>query len=200
MRSLAVVVLLLTALPALGQEETLVGGQDIEHGGYGALVVKSSKINNEFALLMGVRGGWIINHTFSLGLAGYGLVNNVHALVQGPVGERFVNVGYGGLDLEFILDSDRLVHISFHSLIGAGGLGFRRAWDEDWNEGPFAAQHYNAFFIAEPAVNVDLNVTSWFRLSAGMSFRLISGVESSASSNHNLKGPSGMLTLRFGSF
>lgn len=201
MKSLVVLVLILTALPARAEEETLLGGRDTEHGGYGALVFKFTSINSEFAILVGARGGWIINHTFSLGIAGYGLANNVHSQSIGPYGERFVNMGYGGLDLEFILDSDRLVHISFHTLIGAGGLGFRRAWDEDWNGGPFAGnQHYNAFFVAEPGVNVDLNVTSWFRFSAGMSYRVISGVASSVATNSSLKGPGGMLTLRFGSF
>ena len=200
MKTLAVLALLLTTFPAFAQEETLLGGGDTEHGGFGAIVVKFTTINSEFAVVMGARGGWIINHTFSLGLAGYGLANNVHSRVLGPRGERFVNMGYGGLDLEYVVNSDRLVHISFHSLIGAGGLGFRRAWDEDWDNGPFDSQHYNAFFIAEPGVNVDLNVISWFRLSAGMSYRYISGVTSGASSNSDLKGPSGMLTLRFGSF
>jgi len=189
-----VTALLLIALPVLAQEETLISGK-IESGGFGGPVVKFGVFNGETGILVGGRGGWIINHTFILGGGGYGLTNNVNAKMLGPNGERYVNFGYGGLELEYIPQSDKLVHLSFMMLIGGGGVGWR---DEDMAVGHNSAS--DAFFIVEPAVNATLNVTPFFRISAGASFRMITGVNSSVSSNASLGGPSGILTFRFGTF
>jgi len=186
--------LLLITLPLLAQEETLVKG-DIESGGFGGPVVKFGTFNGELGVLVGGRGGWIINHSFILGGGGYGLANNVRAKTLGPNGERYVNFGYGGLELEYIPQSDKLVHLSFMVLIGAGGVGWR---DED--VGVSRNSEGDAFFIVEPAVHATLNVTKYFRISAGASFRVISGVNSDVSSNASLGGPSAVLTFRFGKF
>jgi hypothetical protein len=198
--------LLVICFSSLGfaQQETLLGSKEIEHGGYGALVLKYASINSSPGLLVGARGGWIINHTFSLGLAGYGLATNVKANVSGPLGQDYVNFGYGGVDLEYIVDSDRLVHFSFHTLIGAGAVGFRYAYGEstwdDFRIGDNWSHLHDTFFVIEPGANLDLNITTWFRLSVGASYRHIAGVESAASTNSGLSGPSGNLSFRFGSF
>jgi hypothetical protein len=185
-------ILLLIALPVLAQEETLVKGE-IESGGFGGPVVKFGTFNGETGVLVGGRGGWIINHSFILGGGGYGLTNNVRAKTLGPNGERYINFGYGGLELEYIPQSDKLVHLSFMVLIGAGGVGWR---DEEFGHN----SEDDAVFIVEPAVHATLNVTSSFRISAGASFRVITGVSSNVSSNASLSGPSAVLTFRFGKF
>lgn len=66
---------MILASAALAQEETLLGAADVEHGGYGALVVRFTSVNGELGVLVGGRGGCIVNHSFSLGGAGYGLAN-----------------------------------------------------------------------------------------------------------------------------
>ncbi|MGB2870123.1 MAG: hypothetical protein WBD36_16870 [Bacteroidota bacterium] len=184
--------------PALSQEQTVFDAENIEHGGYGAFVVGFTNVNNEFGVLVGGRGGWIINHTFAIGLGGYGIGNNVHSLVEGPLGQRFMNFGYGGLDLEFIVNSDDMVHWSIHTLLGGGSVGFRGERDDV--RGFDMDMHDDEFFVAEPGINLDLNVISWFRASAGVRYRYISGVASEASTNGNLTGTSAVLTLRFGKF
>jgi hypothetical protein len=195
MKRLAVILLLcFITLPLLAQEETLIGGE-IESGGFGGPVVKFGSINGESGIFVGGRGGWIINHTFILGGGGYGLTNNVKAKVLGPYGERYLNFGYGGLELEYIAQSDRLIHFSVMTLIGAGGLGWR---DESFRGGMNSDS--DAFFVLEPAAQVNLNVTKYFRLSAGVSYRYVSGVDSPAASDTDLSGPSGVLTFRFGRF
>jgi len=201
MKSLICFLIVVTSLPVLAQERTLFDVDNITHGGYGAFVTKASTINGEGALLMGGRGGWIINHVFAIGGGGYGLVNNVHSRMLGPWGERFVGMGYGGLDLEFIIDSDELVHFSVHSLIGAGAVGFRNDLTDGWNDNNYNYdQRQDAFFVAEPGFTIDLNVTHWFRTSIGADYRYVSGVTSGAAKNSDLSGPSATLTFRFGKF
>ena len=53
-------------------------GKNLEYGGYGGISINYGDINKKDALLMGVKGGWIINHSFVLGIGGYGFVNDIH--------------------------------------------------------------------------------------------------------------------------
>jgi hypothetical protein len=189
-----VLLICLVSFSALAQEETLIG-ESIESGGFGGPVVKFGSINGSSGILVGGRGGWIINHAYILGGGGYGLANNVKAKTLGPNDERYLNFGYGGLELEYVSDSDRLIHYSFMTLIGAGGVGWRDDNIRTGSNGDDAS-----FFILEPAANVTLNVSKFFRISAGVSYRYITGTESAAASNADLSGPSAVLTLRFGQF
>lgn len=196
MKSIRVFFFFAAVLPSIlfSQEETLLGSLDIEHGGYGGPFVKFTSINDHFAVLVGGRGGWIINHTFVLGLGGYGLANNIPSFVVGPLGQRFVDFGYGGLDVEYVFDPDRLVHLSLHTLIGGGAVRYRHELGNDVT-GPS-----DVLFVAEPGVNLDLNVITWFRFSVGAAYRYVSGVTSGVSTNKDLSGLSAQLTFRFGKF
>lgn len=188
------ILLSLFTLPAFAQEEeTLIGG-DIESGGFGGPVIKVTSINGETGILVGGRGGWIINHSFIIGGGGYGLANNVNAKTPSIFGERYLNFGYGGVELEYIPASNELIHASFMTLIGAGGVGYR---DADFN---MRNNSSNSFFVLEPQANMTLNVTQYFRISAGFSYRYITGAETAASTNKDLSGPSGILTFHFGKF
>ena len=182
-------------LPVFAQEQTLIGAGEIENGGFGGPELKVTSINGETVVFMGGRGGWIMNHTFSLGGAGYGLVTNVHSKNADSV-HQFIQMGYGGLDLEYIASSNDLLHLSMGLLIGAGSIGFKNNVDDMFDN------HHSmeSFFILEPSVHANLNVTRFFRIAGGVSYRYINGVKSSLSTNTDLSGLSGVLTLEFGKF
>ncbi|MFH0988744.1 MAG: hypothetical protein V1799_01870 [bacterium] len=194
---LTLLIVCLISIPAFAQEETLLEGE-IESGGFGGPVVKFGPVNGEFGLFVGGRGGWIINHSFILGGGGYGLVNNVKAKVPSIYGEEYLDFGYGGVEMEYIPHSNKLIHISFMTLIGAGGIG----WKDKDNAVMLnnRQRESDAFFIVEPAVNVTLNITQYFRISGGASYRYITGLESAAAKNADVSGPTAMLTFRFGKF
>ena len=174
------------------QEETLIG-QEFENGGFGGPVLKITPIHGKTGILLGGRGGWIINHSFILGGGGYGLVSNITASKPGPWGEPYINFEYGGLELEYIHRWERLMHLSFGLLVGGGSVGVRRGNGSESGD-------KDAFFTMEPWVNGNLNVTDFFRISVGASYRWVSGSHSSAASDSELSGAAAMLLLRFGSF
>ena len=178
----------------IAQEQTLVGGE-IESGGFGGPVIKVTQLNSEDALLVGGRGGWIINHTFVLGGAGYGLVTNVKARQTDTV-HQYIEMGYGGLDLEYIPASNNLLHLSVGLLIGGGGVGYKDEENDSFN----SHHQMRGFFILEPAANINLNVTHFFRIATGVSYRYVSGLTSTLSTNADISGPSGVFTLKFGKF
>ncbi|MEQ9231167.1 MAG: hypothetical protein RIF46_10830, partial [Cyclobacteriaceae bacterium] len=47
-----------------------LSGSMSHSGGFGALSIRSTSFRNETMVLMGLRGGWIINRTLGIGLEG----------------------------------------------------------------------------------------------------------------------------------
>lgn len=200
-------VLLLTPFFLYAQEsdqETLFSSTgDIEHGGYGCGVVKASPIDGQTQLLMGGYGGWFVNHTFMIGFGGYGMTSTLSASDAAPKLEGktpYVGMGYGGLVLEYTINSDKLIHFAGQLLIGAGGAGY--SWgnqlietDANFNDSPS-----DSYFAAEFGANVELNITSFFRLGLGGSYRFASGLDLVGLTDKDISGPSGNLIFKFGKF
>jgi hypothetical protein len=203
-------VIIFTSACTFAQEETLIGNGEVSNGGFGGPVVKYTQINSKSAVLVGGRGGWIINHSFIIGGGGYGLVNNIqsNSTIWSPFfnDKPYINFGYGGLELEYIIQSDKLLHFSVITLIGAGGVSYRdNLWDDEWdNDSDDDDDDWDSpndeFFVFEPGANLELNIASFFRINAGVSYRFISGVNMVDLSNNDLAGPAASLTLKFGSF
>ena len=115
----AVFICVLSA-PAFARDEVLVGGP-IEHGG-GGPSLKVGPAMDKARFFIGGYGGWYINHTFMIGGGGYGLINEVKAPVSGKQGEKlYFEMGYGGLVLEYVNKSHRLVHFTINTLLGGVG-------------------------------------------------------------------------------
>ena len=209
MKTQLLFLLMLLPVLALAQEATLLSGE-VSHGGFGGPVVKVTRINGQDAVLVGGRGGWIINHTFVIGGGGYGLVSDVRPTVPGLFNQDKLMLGYGGLELEFILQSDRVVHLTVPVLIGAGAVGYRTGyWGDDFDLSLGIDNKFDTFFIIEPGIDLELNVVSFFRINAGISYRHVSGVgvptditgtQRPLTSNSELRGVSWMIGFKFGSF
>src|SRR3954469_15897338 len=115
----AIVVGIATA--AAAQEQTLINGNVAIHG-FGEPAAKYVSINDQAGLLVGGRGGFILNRSLAIGGAGYGLVNEVkgspYGFDQGPLDLRF---GYGGFTAEYMINPDAVAHFAVSGLVGAGG-------------------------------------------------------------------------------
>jgi len=180
--------------------KTIFGNEPFTSGGFGAPVLKVSAVDGQTALFVGGRGGWVINKTFVIGGGGYGLVT--YTPVTGLKGTS-LQVGYGGGELEYILASDEAVHASLMMLIGAGGAQMRidslGGGMDHWERGSLAS---TTFFVFEPQVNIEMNLTQWFRVGAGISYRYTNGanmsVQGSTINDASLRGVAGVLTLKFG--
>ncbi len=197
MKKLAIATILsvffMISLTAMAQEQTLITGE-VQHGGFGGPVMKITTFRDDVGILVGGRGGWIINHVLALGGGGYGLTNNIEAPIRG----YYLNVGYGGPIVEFIIASNRLVHASVNLLVGAGGVNYREEYWEFDNDGYFIQD--DAFFVMEPGVDMELNVTDFFRVNVGISYRYINGVESKGLEDSDMSGVAATLMLKFGKF
>lgn len=186
----ALIALAHTASPALTQERTLLDG-GFRSGGFGGPVIKFTGLAGDFATLVGGRGGWIINSTFVLGVGGYGLVNDVRPDREGFGGGDKLGFGYWGGELEYVGLSDELVHFSVFLLIGGGNASFQEPGESDIDD---------SVFILEPAANLELNITSYFRINGGFGWRFVSGVDLLQLENSDLRAAVGTLTFKFGAF
>ena len=170
-------------LQPFSNEETLISGE-IESGGCGGPVIKLSGISNDFALFIGGRGGWIVNHSFLIGGAAYGLATDVF------ISGNKLNMGYGGLWVEYIINSDALVHFTAGTLIGMGNAHY----DPEGKD-------QRSCFVLEPEANVEINIVRFFRVCAGVSYRMAMGFSGLAGlDDAALSGLSANLFLKFGNF
>lgn len=201
-RLLFLLIVLGCTLPATAQQETLISG-DVSFGGFGGPTLAVSGINGEPALFVGGRGGVLINfrdlHSIGIGGGGTGLVTNVPAEgVTNDEGEQmYLALGYGGVDLEYTNRTNRLVHVTGQTLIGAGGVSHRRKHYEDYDND---FETGDPFFVVEPGINAELNVTTFFRMSAGLTYRFVSGIDLAGINDNELSGINGIVMFKFGGF
>jgi len=190
-------------------EETLFGNGEITHGGYGGPELKVTQINGEWGLAVGGRGGWIISSSLSLGGGGYGIVTKHlvdYDYTQDPNAEIRLNVGWGGAFIEYINSSNKMIHFTANTLIGAGGASYfihdnNDRWDDEHD-----LNQNSSFFVIEPGITADINLFQFFRISVGASYRFVSGLElfntdgSLLTESKDLIGPSFNLCFKFGDF
>ncbi len=165
------------------QARTMVHGE-ASNGGFGALVFKGSGVNDQFAGFFGARGAWVMDHVFALGVGGYVMGGGVD--VQRSAGQRSLDMWYGGAEIEFISGWSQVYHITFLTLIGGGSLGLEGESDGIW--------------AVEPALNLEMNVTPYFRLDFGGGYRFIWDVDIPELSNGDLSQFFGQVVLKFGAF
>tara|TARA_Y100001972_G_scaffold128095_2_gene187380 strand:- start:571 stop:1218 length:648 start_codon:yes stop_codon:yes gene_type:complete len=181
-------------------------GKSSETYGFGGADLKIGDIAGNRSLIIGASGGVIVNRTYFLGLAGYGLVtdNEIDGLIPTatvPM-EKKLNIygGYGGMVFGFTLWTREPVHLHFPFLVGAGAFEvvdnnfFNNNFDTD-----FSIER-SAFFIGEPGVQVEFNITENFRLGTGVSYRLVTGLDMVNLRDEDLTGLSTNISVRFGQF
>lgn len=176
--------------PKEREPETLVHGP-ISIGLYGAPVVMFTEVNDQFGVMFGGRGGLVFNHCFVIGGAGYGLTTNLDVRYPPSPYYRYVHMGYGGLFLEYTLAPHRLVHLSAHTMIGGGTV----CYEED-----YYGWYDDAFFVLEPGVDLELNVSRCFRIGFGGTYRFIKGVNLFDLDDQDVSGPSAEIVFKFGRF
>ncbi|WP_167609985.1 hypothetical protein [Maribellus sediminis] len=207
-------VLIMAALYAGAQDDyrsdevETIFSRNKSNGGYGAFSIGYSQIDGRDALITGARGAFIFDHSFAIGLGGYGFVNNLDydSYVGDNPEERFMLAGgYGGIFLEPIIAGTKPVHVSFPILVGMGGIALveNNGWGWEWDIDPYHPGHeydHDLFFVFEPAVELEFNLTRFFRTSAYASYRFTSDIDLYDTEQDVLRGFNFGMTFKFGKF
>lgn len=182
--------------------QTLMG-QNNAVGAYGSISIKYTEIEDKDAFVFGARAGLIMGHMMALGLGGAGFFNDVE---YDPISMQDISLagGYGGFFFEPIIMPKYPVHISFPVLIGAGGVAVVSVNDDDdWNDN-YKSEASDAFMVIEPGIEIELNVTRFFRFCVGGYYRYTSSVDIEDPMfdvpTDILRGFSGGVTFKFGKF
>lgn len=159
-------------------KKNLINYDKIEHGGYLALINQTSKINGNWSYLIGGKASWIINHSYSIGAGGYALIkptdrDDVTGVSYEGIDSK-VGFGFGGILLEYFIWPDNLITLSPGIMTGAGGIKFYSPSEE--NYGSSQTDDGDAFFFVMPELNVYINITDYVRIGAGISYRMVNGI------------------------
>ncbi|MCW3463166.1 hypothetical protein [Chitinophaga nivalis] len=170
-------------------------------GGYGTALGKITGFDGTVAIMTGAYGGVLLNKKFLLGAGAYSLINKLEA--KASDGGKY-NLWYTGFVFEYVHHSDKLFHWSAGTLIGGGGLTEQgkkyKVWEDGWEKDKYRYTTAHGFFVAEPFVNVELNISRNIRLVGGGSYRFAVGAGGNPFSDNQLSAPSFHLGIKAGVF
>jgi hypothetical protein len=182
--------------------QTLFSGSDFKLSGYGAPVYQLTRINGKAAHLAGGRGGLIINDSFVVGLAGFGLAHpQKREKLSGSdyTGEYpYMNFGYGGVLYEYHFFAKSLFHFSLGAVIGGGGITFDSK-NEDDNHGNKQKKD-KRFFVVEPEIGGYVNLTRFCRIGVLASYRFTKGANIDEFEDKDFRSFGGSVAAEFGWF
>ena len=188
--------ILATTLSVFSQEKefrTVFDNRDVRISGLGGPFMQFTAVAGEFAHMMG-GGGAVLLNNFFFGGYGLGLTNSIPDYVNQNPSDR-LTLGHGGFWVGYSLFGDKPVHVTFSSLIGWGEFGVM----QDYGTYPFVR---DKIFVLSPTVEIELNLTRYFRIGAGASYNLYSLVDQNMHgyTNSDLSAPGGFLSFKFGWF
>ncbi len=81
--------------------------------------------------------------------------------------------GHGGLWLGYIHNPHKALHWSISTKVGFGSISLSEdTFDhENWND-----FEYDNVFVLNPQVEVEMNLTQWFKVNLGIGYQLVTGV------------------------
>jgi len=164
-----------------------------------------TQFGGKSAFMPGIEGGLIINHFFSIGLAG-SITANVNNLyyqnVQDTMNAYFVG-GYGGVRMEFTVFPKFPVHFSFPLLIGGGSSAYLHKYNNlhnGSNNGDYEVIEWNTFFVLEPGIRAEVNILKFMRFWIGGTYRWVPNYQLMKTSGDFMSNFNISAGLKFGKF
>ena len=153
-------------------------------------------------------GGVFINKKFMIGLSGGGTTNFIPVPLQysmDPLRRMSYQYGQAGLVTEYVMSSNKTLHVAFSLFAGSG---FTMQYDRpEWTQESHDYESYDyyggredCFFVAEPGVQLEINVFKWMRFSPGVSYRASFGSSAVGLTDSDLSKVSYNATFKFGKF
>ena len=172
----------------------------LENGWFVAPAAKFTMIQEEPAVFGGTRLGWIVNHKVVIGVHGYANLMEVEAnnAIYSPytygylptMTDKALKILNYGVDVEYIGNSEKLYQYSLHVLAGIFDCGLESS---DGNV-------RNRSIYIEPELTVSYNVTEWFRLCCGVSYRMVSDSSLEGYEDSDFSKPAVTVTFELGRF
>lgn len=163
-------------------------------GYFFALDANVGRVNGSAGVLSGAEIVVLLNHRFSIGLSGAGLVNDEDAEDVTPNARARLRFGYGGITLGYVTAPASTLHLVVDALVAGGNV--RPENDNSTGE----REDGDEIFVFQPSIVAEANLARHLRAAAGLSYRAVSGVALTGISNAAMSGLSLRLVIRAGSF
>ncbi len=174
-----------------------------DYGFYFAVMTETSNINGTWSILAGGKGALIINHSIAVGGFGYGLTYPTNReMVTGKTYDglnRRMGLGFGGLLFEYFW-LDNICTLSTGLKLGVGGVGFYNPDQTDSYNSTEPKNTREPFVIAIPEIILYVNLTEHVRIGAGVSYRLVNGIDQNDFTDEDFGGFAYSLTFAAGLF
>jgi len=192
-------------VPSQSDIQTVFKGSRPHVTGYGVISNKFTNIDGKYMNLSEVYGGVYLNRRVLLGIGGAASTNNLpvpqqYASVEGrQLSYEYVQFG---MYSEYVFGSNKTIHPVAHLFAGPGlTVQYdRNQWDEFDKIEQKNKHDVNWFMVAEPGVQIEINVFRWMRFSPGVSYRMAFGNDAAGLSDSKLSGMSFNASMKFGRF
>jgi len=176
------------------------------HGVYIGLTQHLGELSDEWASFTTLKLAYVANRKLEIGFAGtffFSEQPNETGVFRGD--ETLLIGGYGGLHLEPILFGTKFISVSFPVLIGGGAISLLEekeggGYDFTTDEIDAGNIEFDSFFIIEPGVNLQYNISRFVQLETGIKYRFSDGFRVEYSDKDYMNGFSAGLGIKIGIF
>lgn len=202
MKNILLFILISSSVIAETMEKQTLLQANAQHGGYVAPAFKLSRINDARFGMYGIRFGWIVNRTFCLGAAYYGMVGNLtHYDIYAPDEVQpegnstffLFDTYHGGMEIEYIYKPDRQVHVSVGALMGIGHVRYHAKSSD-------VVLSDDRHLFIEPSINANVNISDHVKFILGFSYMVTAGVKAKGLDGNSLSGFTLNASVAFGIF
>jgi hypothetical protein len=169
-------------------------GDDKHYSGVGGFGFGISYLGGEMAICSGGSGAVILNRKFLFG--GYGTgINSDKSITYTDKSDNSitldnVEIGHGGLWMGYVFGGSNAIHPVVSLQSGFGSVAYYNA---DYRT-------VDPIFVVNPKVEIEFNITRYFRIGVGGNYLLTTGVNRYGMNDNDYSGPGGQIAFRFGWF
>jgi len=180
--------------------KTIFGDSRITASGFGAFDMQFSMIGGSYAFGAGGSGGVLLNGQVFFGGFGMGCTLDKTFEVNNFTLDH-ASIGYGGLMFGYIFTGKKAIHPAVYLQTGWGGINFYDNYNSMNGNSSYNNSFNDNIFVLNPSVEMELNVTRFFRMAVGANYQLAMGINEYANlKNSDFSGPGGKISFRFGWF
>ena len=162
---------------------------------YGGPMVFGTQINNQMATAIGGKGGAVFADNFAFGGLGFGTINapaiNGDNLMDNTNALLNMTYGAGGVFFEYIIPVNSRIQVTIPVNFMAGGI---KLYENDIEN----VVETTGFFILEPGITFDFNVSRAFTPSVFMSYRQAVGSSLENFGDDKISGLNAGFVFKFG--
>lgn len=173
---------------------------NVVHGVYLGLTLGAGEIEGEPSYMSGLKLAYVANQQFEVGFAANFLYSPQDLYIAPSTRNQDLIAIYGGLHLEPIFFSKKLISLSFPLLIGGGAVGYiEDDYDERFDPEP-TEDDFDAVFIIEPGISAQFNLSRYLQIEVGVTYRFSSEIELRPSPIERINGLTAGVGIKVGVF